>query len=437
MSGNLNVEVVLKDTGRMKGDALTALIKEELKAVSVCLGDRISNFKSSELADYLNYIHVCEYERSKLQSNGPVQEIVPPNDNLCSGKVLKINPAELNLYFYRLNKDGTSSEILEGEEHTTAATYTELPSAMFDGLWESLVFDTNIKDNLLQYARTMLLYSKCGVDPLIVACNRVILLHGPPGTGKTSLCKALAHKLSIRLHSTFPRTILVDINTHSLFSKYFSESGKLVSKMFTKILELVNNPEMLICILVDEVESLTHSRAAASSGSEPSDAVRVVNAVLTHLDLLKAYPNVLVLTTSNISKAIDIAFIDRADLRVLIPNPSHFAIYTIYHSCIEELIKKNILVGPCPRRITDIKEFNNFDSDKITLDDGTKDLITVSRASEGLSGRALRKVALRVHSTAIPPEAKIRFTEFIVAMNIVVKQLKEEIKALTESYIFK
>lgn len=63
------------------------------------------------------------------------------------------------------------------------------------------------------------------------------------------------------------------------------------------------------------MESLTAARKAALSGSEPSDAIRVVNAVLTQLDALKNYANVLVLTTSNITEAIDIAFVDRADIK--------------------------------------------------------------------------------------------------------------------------
>lgn len=32
---------------------------------------------------------------------------------------------------------------------------------------------------------------------------------------------------------------LIEVNAHSLFSKWFSESGKLVSKLFSKIMELV------------------------------------------------------------------------------------------------------------------------------------------------------------------------------------------------------
>ena len=51
------------------------------------------------------------------------------------------------------------------------------------------------------------------------------------GTGKTSLCKALAQKTAIRMSSNFTEIQLVEINSHSLFSKWFSESGKLVQKM--------------------------------------------------------------------------------------------------------------------------------------------------------------------------------------------------------------
>jgi SpoVK/Ycf46/Vps4 family AAA+-type ATPase len=40
------------------------------------------------------------------------------------------------------------------------------------------------------------------------------------------------------------------------------------------------------------------------NGLEPSDAIRVVNALLTQLDRLKSLPNVLVLTTTNITGAI-------------------------------------------------------------------------------------------------------------------------------------
>ena len=68
-------------------------------------------------------------------------------------------------------------------------------------------------------------------------------------------------------------------------------------------------------MLADEVESLAAARKSAVSGSEPSDAIRVVNALLTQLDSLKRHPNVLILTTSNITEAIDAAFVDRADIK--------------------------------------------------------------------------------------------------------------------------
>lgn len=109
--------------------------------------------------------------------------------------------------------------------------------------------------------------------------------------------------------------------------------------MFSKIYELIENPKMFICVLIDEVESLAHARTQSMSGNEPSDAIRVVNAVLTQIDQIKRYPNVLILTTSNMTQAIDLAFVDRADIKQFIGLPSIHAIYQIYYTCLQELMR--------------------------------------------------------------------------------------------------
>lgn len=45
---------------------------------------------------------------------------------------------------------------------------------------------------------------------------------------------------------------MLEINSHSLFSKWFSESGKLIMKLFDTIQEMVEDKNSLVCILIGQ-----------------------------------------------------------------------------------------------------------------------------------------------------------------------------------------
>ena len=65
---------------------------------------------------------------------------------------------------------------------------------------------------------------------------------------------------------------------------------------------MANDEEVCITLVIDEIESLTRSRTATN---EPGDAMRVVNVLLTQLDQLRHFTNIMVLTTSNHVDASD------------------------------------------------------------------------------------------------------------------------------------
>ena len=330
---------------------------------------------------------------------------------------------ELVVDVYALNEDEPGEEMEDGEE---IATYREwsLPSVDFEGAWESLVFDEDeVKSTLLRYASNALLFSERGVDAQLISWNRVILLHGPPGTGKTTMCKALAQKLSIRFNDVYKQSLFVEVNAHSLFSRWFSESGKLVSKLFAKIQELLEDEETMVFVLVDEVESLAAARQGAANGSEPSDAIRVVNALLTQIDALKSRPNAFVLTTSNITEAIDLAFVDRADIKCYIGPPGVRARYDILRSCVEELVRRK-LVTPSPSSDDVVRAYKLDDFDCRTSTDSVA-LGEIAEACEGLSGRALRKLPFLAYN-AVGSKTTCSTAKYLQSM---LMQAKRELAA--------
>jgi Cdc6-like AAA superfamily ATPase len=376
--------VVIKSNSTVQKEKITSVTK-------IFLLSYVQNF-SPQVIPLEKYDEKCD-EVIFLKKN--VNSITICDDDVSppTNGNLSIDQVDLDIQSFKNNEEGDADEITEGEEDLPAYKEWILPNIEFQDVWESLIFEHGVKSNLLDYAFTTMLFSDKQVKSSLINWNRVLLLHGPPGTGKTSLCKSLAQKLSIRLSHRYKSSVLIEINSHSLFSKWFSESGKLVMKLFSKIHELVDDEKTFVCVLIDEVESLSAARKSALSGSEPSDSIRVVNALLTQIDSLKKCKNVLILTTSNITQAIDLAFVDRADVKLYIGNPSHEAIYHILRSCILELQRVGIIIGD-----DQIPTWNDSTAKSNRL---SISLFKISDQCKSFSGRFLKKLPFLAHASYV------------------------------------
>lgn len=88
-----------------------------------------------------------------------------------------------------------------------------------------------------------------------------------------------------------------------------------------------------------------------------------MNALLTQLDKLKNKKNVLVMTTSNLSSAIDTAFVDRADIKQYIGLPPVQAVYWILLGCLRELMRSGVVVESVRNRFLDRQAWHTFGRD--------------------------------------------------------------------------
>ena len=143
-------------------------------------------------------------------------------------------------------------------------------------------------------------------DKLGHSMPRGILLHGPSGTGKTLLAKAVA---------TESEANFVSVRGPELLSKWVGESERGIREIFKRARQSAP-----CVVFFDEIDSIAPIRGA---GGETAVSERVVSQLLTELDGMENMHGVVVLAATNRADMIDPALLrpGRFDKIIQIPLP--------------------------------------------------------------------------------------------------------------------
>lgn len=211
-----------------------------------------------------------------------------------------------------------------------------LPADHHDGPWESIITPPGLKDRLLGTAVLVLRHGRA-LQQLSGPPHGLVVLAGPPGTGKTTLCQGLAQVAAMAVAKRGASTF-VEVDPHAFPSELLGESQRAVRRLFTETLPELAARRPHTIVLVDEVEALAVRRSAASFEANPVDVHRATDAVLAGLDALRAAcPHVLLLATTNFAAGVDEAFLSRADLVLRLDLPDAEVITRIVASSLAEL----------------------------------------------------------------------------------------------------
>lgn len=245
-------------------------------------------------------------------------------------------------------------------EHKGILSHIKLPRKELAEQWEKIVVAEEVKSRLLSQA--ILEFTVRGkVSHVSVPLHGLILVVGPPGTGKTSLARGLANRVAESLSGVFH---FIEVEPHALASAALGRSQQAVRDLLQHtIAEYAAHGPLIV--LLDEVETLAADRRRLSLEANPVDVHRATDAVLASLDHLAAkHPQLLFIATTNFPEAVDRAFVSRADLVESIDKPDKAACHAILRDTLGALAER----WPKIARLMDGKQLETAVNECVGLD---------------------------------------------------------------------
>ncbi|MDQ3882608.1 MAG: CDC48 family AAA ATPase [Thermoproteota archaeon] len=225
---------------------------------------------------------------------------------------------DLNLEDEKLPPE-TLDKLIITQNDFNQAIKDVMPSAMRevflespDVKWEDIGGLEGVKRELQEAVEWPLrypdLYAKIGHT-----VPKGILLHGPSGTGKTMLAKAVA---------TESEANFISVKGPELLSKWVGESERGIREIFRRARQAAP-----CVVFFDEIDSIAMARGGGMGGEMGGGSIgtndRVISQILTELDGISELHGVVVLAATNRPDMIDTALLrpGRFDRIVFVPNP--------------------------------------------------------------------------------------------------------------------
>ncbi|UPV75334.1 proteasome-activating nucleotidase [Halorussus limi] len=267
-----------------------------------------------------------------------------------------------------VNDSFTVQTVLEAEKDARAQAMEidESPDVTYDEIGGLEEQTREVREAVEQPLENPEQFETVGIEP-----PSGVLLHGPPGTGKTMLAKAVANQTD----ATF-----IKMAGSELVQKFIGEGAKLVRDLF----ELASQREPAI-VFIDEIDAVGSKRTDSKTSGD-AEVQRTMMQLLSEMDGFEDRGEIRIIAATNRFDMLDRAILrpGRFDRLIEVPEPDEEA----------------------RRRILDIHTRDMTIADDVEFDE-------LAKATEGKSGADIESLATEAGMFAIRDErTEVRQSDF-------------------------